>query len=125
MGHPSSQLLIGVFDYDLNLTGFDSHDAIGRITVDVTNFCPSTEYVLTYNLFRSVLDNDRKPNGKITIRLRIEYDSFQNFSLGALTFRPSNYINVSQKRDFNVAYFTCNGEENNNQFSMEDLTAYR
>jgi C2 domain len=125
MAHPSSQLLIGVFDYDDGRGGLDFHDPVGRITVDVTNFAPSTEYVLSYNLYESVLDNVRVPRGKITIRLRLEYDNFQKFSLGALALRPTNHVNISKKADFKVAYFTCNGEENINRFSMEDLTAYR
>jgi hypothetical protein len=45
--------------------------------------------------------------------------------MGSLTLRPGNYVNISKKVDFRVAYFTCNGEENLNRFSMEDLTAYR
>jgi hypothetical protein len=64
-------------------------------------------------------------SGKITIRLRIEYESFQKFGLGALTFRPINHINLARINDFRAAYFVCNGEEDLNRFSMEYLTAYR
>lgn len=125
MSHPSSQLMLGVFDYDHHRGGLDDHDPAGRVTVDVTNFAPSTDYVLSYEIYASVLNNVRKPRGKVTIRLRIEYDDFQKFSLGALSLRPLNHINVPKKTDFKVAYFTCNGEENIDRFSMGDLTAYR
>jgi hypothetical protein len=125
MGHPSSQILIGVFDYDVNHAGIGSHDPVGRITVDVTNFSPSTEYVLSYHLYESVLDKVRESRGTLTIRLRIEYDNFQDFSLGSLKMRPSNTVHVTRRGDFRVAYFTCNGEENTNRFKMEDLMAYR
>ena len=27
------------------------HDLIGRVSVDVTNFYPDTEYLLTYNIY--------------------------------------------------------------------------
>ena len=45
--------------------------------------------------------------------------------MGALRPRPVNYINLSQNNDFKCAYFVIHGEENINQFKMEDLTAYR
>jgi hypothetical protein len=125
VGHPSSQLLVGVFDYDVNRIGVGSHDKIGRISVDVTNFHPDTEYILTYNLFSSVLDNVRTPNGKLTIRLRLECESFTKYALGTLKVPPLNYVNLAKKNDFRTAYFVCNGEENINRFSMEDLTSYR
>jgi hypothetical protein len=114
-----------VFDYDVNVTGFGSHDKIGRISVDVTNLHPNTEYILAYNLFESVLDNDRTPSGKLTIRLRFEYESFTKFALGTIKIPPVNYINLTKKGDFRTAYFVCNGEEDINRFAMEDLTAYR
>jgi hypothetical protein len=54
----------------------------------------------------------------------MEYDC-RKFVLGALRPRAINHINLSKKNDFKAAYFVCNGEENINRFSMEDLTAYR
>ncbi|KAG7337322.1 C2 domain containing protein [Nitzschia inconspicua] len=125
IAHPSSQLQIGVFDFDVARGGLNSHDPAGRITVDVTNFSPLTEYVLSYNIYESVLDDVRQPRGKITIRLRIEYDSFQKFSIGALTIRPKNHVNIPYISDFKAAYYTCNGEENMQRYSMQALTAYR
>lgn len=125
VGHPGSQLLIGVFDYDVNHTGLGSHDKIGRISVDVTNFHPDTVYILTYNLFSSVLDNRRTPNGTLTIRLRLECRSFTRYALGTLTVPPLNHINLAKKSDFRTAYFVCNGEENIDRFSMENLKSYR
>lgn len=124
VAHPSSQLLIGVFGYYINRTGLGSHDAIGRISVDVTNLHPDTEYLLTYNLYASHLDSNRSPRGKLTIRLRFEYDDFKKYALGTLALPPVNYINVSKNDQFLAAYFVCNGKENVNRYSMEDLTAY-
>ena len=126
VSHPSSQLHIGVFDYDLGLRGIRSHDPIGRISVDVTNFRPGTEYVLSYNLFESILNNYREPNGTITIRLVFEYDSFRQYALGGVKQLPQiNHINVARKNDFKVAHFVCNGEEDLNQFNLKDLIAYQ
>lgn len=46
--HPSSLLLIGVFDYDL----LTEHDPIGRIVIDTGNFESNTSYLLHYNLYQ-------------------------------------------------------------------------
>lgn len=49
MMHTSSQLFLGVFDYDSN--AFSDHDFIGRVSVDLSNFQPDTVYVLNYKLY--------------------------------------------------------------------------
>jgi len=124
--HPSSQLHIGVFDYDLGMRGIRCHDPIGRISVDITNFRPGTEYVLSYNLFESILNNEREPNGTITIRLMFEYDSFRQYALAGVKGAPHiNHVNVARKDDFKMAHFVCNGEEDLNQFNLKDLLAYQ
>ena len=50
MMHTSSQLFLGVFDYDAT-SPVDNHDFIGRISVDLSNFQPDTVYVLKYKLY--------------------------------------------------------------------------
>ena len=126
MAHPSSQILIGVFDYDSEKNvAFNSHDAIGRISIDITNFRRDTEYVLTYDLYRSVLDNERQTYGTLTVRLRLEYDSFREFVKGSLELPPINYMNLPQKNAFKTSYFVVHGEENLQRFDMEAINAYR
>lgn len=49
MMHTSSQLFLGVFDYDGNV--LNDHDFIGRVSVDLSNFQPNTVYVLKYKLY--------------------------------------------------------------------------
>lgn len=49
MMHTSSQLFLGVFDYDGNT--LSDHDFIGRVSVDLSNFQPDTVYVLQYKLY--------------------------------------------------------------------------
>jgi hypothetical protein len=72
MMHPSSQLFLGVFDYDKGI--FDDHDLVGRVSVDLTGFYPDTEYLLTYNIFPTAKTSyTREAMGTITFRLRIEY----------------------------------------------------
>ena len=122
--HPSSQVLIGVLDYDSE-RGLNSHDAIGRISVDITNFRADTEYLLKYNLFKSVLDDDRSSLGTLTLRLRIEYDSFREFVKGSFTIPPFNYINLPKKSDFKTAFFVCHGDENLQKFDLQVMKSYK
>jgi hypothetical protein len=54
--HPSSDLQIGIFDHDRELSplqlvsrlyGDDLHDPVGRIQINTSNFLPNTVYTLT------------------------------------------------------------------------------
>lgn len=124
--HPSSQILIGVFDYDSGTAfNIDSHDAIGRVSIDVTNFRFDTEYVLTYDLHREVLANERRIYGTITVRLRLQYDSYRDMIMGSLRLPPINHVNLPSKQAFKTSYFVVHGEENLEQFDMAAVTAYR
>jgi len=49
MSHTSSQLFLGVFDADGG--SLNSHDLVGRVSVELSNAVPDTEYFLTYNLY--------------------------------------------------------------------------
>jgi len=122
--HPSSQVMIGLVDFDAE-NGMDDHDPIGRATIDITNFRPSTEYLLTYDLHKSVLDEERPKAGTVTVRLRVEYDSYRDFLKGSLAPPPHNYINLSKKHDFKTSYFVCNGEEVIGKFDMDAIKSYR
>jgi hypothetical protein len=124
VAHPSSQVLVGVFDFDSE-KGLNSHDAVGRVSIDITNFRANTEYLLTYDLYRSALDNERKADGTITVRLRLEYESYRDFVKGSLQLPALNYINLPRKVDFKTSHFVCNGEEDLQKFDMEAITAYR
>merc|ERR1712238_80830 len=74
MSHPSSYLNIGVFDYDAGVSDqIASHDLIGRVSVDLTNFRSATEYVLRYDIYPSArIIAGRKSRGKVMIRLRMD-----------------------------------------------------
>jgi hypothetical protein len=124
IAHPSSQLLLGVLDYDSD-KGVNNHDAIGRISIDITNFRADTAYLLTYDLYSSVLDDVRKTFGTITVRLRLEYDSYRDFVQGSLKLRDLNYINLPRRTDFLTAFFVCNGEENLQKLDMGAIVAYK
>jgi hypothetical protein len=58
ISHPSSDLLLGLFDYDpelspiqvLSRTTSDLHDPIGRLVVELSKFLPNTTYLLKVRL---------------------------------------------------------------------------
>ena len=87
----------------------------GRISVDFTNFRSDTEYVLHYHLFKSSLDDDREPSGRISIRLRLKTNGgYRSVFMHSLKPPAVNYINVANKNDFHSAHFVCNGEVRKN-----------
>lgn len=122
--HPSSQVLVGVLDYDSE-KGINAHDPIGRVSIDITNFRADTDYLLTFDLHKSVLDDERPVVGKLTVRLRIEYDSYREFVKGALALPPFNYLNLAKKTDFKTSFFVCHGEENLQKLDMDAIQSYR
>ena len=74
MINPSSQLFLGVFDYDASI--IDDHDFIGRVTVELTPFSPRTEYILNYNLMRFPRAGKReKKFGQITVSYFCNFQS--------------------------------------------------
>jgi len=67
--YPSSVINLGVFDYDQGVAAMSDHDFVGRVSVDVTNLCPGTEYQLNYTLYDTALIEKRKSNGTIKVSL--------------------------------------------------------
>jgi C2 domain len=122
MAHPSSQLCIGVFDFDGSPIG--DHDLVGRVSVDLTNLRRDTEYVLSYNLFPSARVLSRDIMGKITLRLRIELPDERKPVLASLEPPEPVYVNVMNKRDFNVIRQTCLGKYDEEAYSVNTLKSY-
>lgn len=86
--HSSSQLFLGVFDYDVGFNPTDDHDPIGRVSVDLSNLRKNTLYVLKYHLYTSARVTKRKRNGSITIRLRLEIPDERKMLLSSLEPPP-------------------------------------
>jgi hypothetical protein len=61
INHPSSILMLGVFDYDAATT----HDPIGRVIVNMANFQSDTTYLLHYALH----DDPKQEDVRIRYRL--------------------------------------------------------
>jgi Ca2+-dependent lipid-binding protein len=107
--HPSSQLYIGLFDFD-SATSLDAHDPIGRVGIDVTNFRPSTEYTMTFDLYTSALVTKRKSKGSVTVRIRVEWANERKALLTSLSIPPDIYINVGNKKEFLCSHYTTMGK---------------
>lgn len=120
--HPASMLYIGCFDFDLGIAG---HDALGRVSVNISNLQKNTEYVLKYELFPSSNVTDRKSAGFITIRLRVDYKDEKAALLVALKPRPKFHVNVHKEKSLQVVQYTCYGEHGSTDDQGFDLTVFR
>jgi hypothetical protein len=106
--HPSSQLMLAVLDYD-SVNPMDDDDPIGRVTIDPSNFRPMTDYTMQFELVTSSLVANRKKNGTITVRVRVEWESERKALIKAAMPPPQIYVNVSQHRDFLAAHYAIAG----------------
>lgn len=121
MGHASSQISIGVFDFD---AGFSDHDLIGRVSVDLTNLRPNTEYLLTYNLYPSARVSGRDIQGKIRIRLRLDIPDERKVALSVLEPPHPIFVNMKKGKDFRVIRQTCLGKHDVETYNMKTLRSY-
>ena len=110
MFHSSSQLFLGVFDYDDGPNPADDHDLIGRVSVDLSNLRQDTTYMLKYNIFTTARMSDRKSKGTITIRLRLEIPDQRKLLLANLEPPPDIYVNVKKRKDYKLVHYTCTGK---------------
>lgn len=115
IGHASSQIFLGVFDFD---AGFDNNDLIGRVSIDITNLRPNTEYLLTYNIYPSAIVSGREIKGKVNIRLRLEIPDERKLALSILSPPVPTYVNVHRRKDFNLVRQTCLGKVDVDRYSI-------
>lgn len=123
MMHTSSKIHIGVFDFD---AGFATdHDICGKVSIDLANLLPDTEYLLVrlkslsvafdcseshlilsllqrYNLYENSVRLDRKPKGIIMVRLRMELKEERDLILSNLAMPPEFFVNVKDGKDFDL-----------------------
>jgi hypothetical protein len=116
--HPSSQLLLGVFDHD---SGFDDHDLIGRVSIDITNLRKDTEYLLSYNIYPSARVSGREVQGQVTVRLRIEMEDERKLALATLEPPPLASVNVRNGKDFRVVRGTVYGKTDTARYSIKTI----
>jgi hypothetical protein len=71
-----------------------------------------------------MLDNDRQPDGKITIRIRIDFHDYRLLSY-TLKLPDIHSLNLPNRFEFMTVYYVCHGDEDMNRFSLETLYAYQ
>jgi hypothetical protein len=105
------------------------HDPIGRVQVNLSTFHPDTLYTLCYPLYYGENSEEAvKPNGKVWIRLRIEWvDVRRALITAALPPSPPVFVTVARPVDFQVAHYTTEGAVSNicrlvNRFINVELT---
>lgn len=119
--HSSSQLFLGVFDYDDGINPADDHDLVGRVSVDLSNLRRDTLYTMKYNLYTTARMSGRKRKGSITIRLRIEIEDERSLLLSAIEPPPDMFVNTKTRKEFRVVRFTCTGKYNMEKYSMKTI----
>lgn len=119
--YPSAELFVGVFDYDGS--DINDHDPCGRVSIDISKFVPKMEYVVAYNLYESKRDPTRKPQGTITLRIRVEFNE-REMLLKSLEYPSEMLINCRRRKDWELARFTCEGKERLDQYSLTTITGY-
>ena len=123
MMHSSSQLFLGVFDYDEGINPADDHDLVGRVSVDLSNLRKDTLYTLKYNIYTTARMSNRKSKGSITVRVRLEVEDDRKLLLSAIEPPPKMYVNVKTRREFRVVRYTCTGKYNMEKYSMKVINS--
>jgi hypothetical protein len=121
--HSSSQLFLGVFDYDDSLNPADDHDLVGRVSIDLTNLQKDTVYTLKYEIFDTARMTQREGRGFITARVRLEIDDDRKLLLSNLEPPPQMYVNVNNRKEFRVIRYTCTGKYDMDKYSMKVINS--
>eukprot|EP00555_Chaetoceros_dichaeta_P001410 CAMPEP_0198276946 /NCGR_PEP_ID=MMETSP1447-20131203/65586_1 /TAXON_ID=420782 /ORGANISM="Chaetoceros dichaeta, Strain CCMP1751" /LENGTH=783 /DNA_ID=CAMNT_0043971933 /DNA_START=345 /DNA_END=2693 /DNA_ORIENTATION=- len=117
MLHPSSQISLGVFDYDIA----SDNDFIGKVSVNLTNLRPETEYVLDYNILKTFMRGEQEIVATMKIRVRIEVDDQRAVALASLLPPPDVYINSARKKEFRSVSNAVDGAVDLNEYKIENV----
>ena len=121
--HPQSLLLLGVFDYDE--PPLESHDAVGRICINLAHFYPDTTYLLHYDLQH----DPRFPphlagRGQVQLRLRVEWTNEVEMHKLSFTAPPKCILNCKTDKCFQVLRYLKRGPVDMETSSMETIKVY-
>jgi hypothetical protein len=124
MRHPTSLLLIGVFDYDE--TPLEHHNAVGRIVIDVSHFYANTTYLLSYNLQHDprVPPDEAAQRGRIHVRLRVEWENELKVQRLMYSALPKCIINCKTDKTFQVLRYLKRGSLDMEQPSMDSVKVF-
>eukprot|EP00934_Nitzschia_sp_Nitz4_P000987 Nitzschia sp. Nitz4//scaffold248_size28759//12858//16752//NITZ4_008109-RA/size28759-snap-gene-0.10-mRNA-1//-1//CDS//3329543992//987//frame0 len=120
--HPSSQLMVGVFDHDRGIADA-SHDPVGRAVVNLTNLRPGTVYTTNYTLYE--ISNDTRVNrGTITLRIQVEIPDNRKMLLGSWSTSLQNDVSVSERQYFRTTHHTLVHGEHPSVLSLRSISSY-
>ena len=118
--HTSSQLFLAVFDSDTH--PLSSHDLVGRVSIDLSNFMSGSVYNLQYILYPTAVCSPRKAEyGSIRIRLRMELEDERTLLLSNFALPMTVYVNVHTKKDFNVIEETVEGGIDTKKYALVSI----
>lgn len=116
--HPSSILMLGVFDYDDN--PLESHDPIGRVVIVPTLFEKETMYTLKYPLY-----HENESRGTLTVRLRIHWHNAADASKAQSFVRPPRFIiNVRTAKAWKTLRYLTRGSTDMTDVTLESVKLY-
>jgi len=102
--HPSSQLMVGLFDHDSGITG-PSHQFVGRVVVNLCNRRAQSLYTETYVLHDSALDG-RETRGTVTLRIRLEIPDGRKALVAGAVPTFNHDVSVAEREYFTVVHKT-------------------
>jgi len=120
--HPTSLLMLGVFDYDE--TPLDSHDPIGHVVINTANFYSDTEYLLRYNLHHDPRQVDEASRGSILIRMRLEWTSEVEAMKASYAAPPKFIINCPTAKSHNILRYLTRGAIDMENPSVDTVKLY-
>lgn len=120
MEHPSSDLRVGVFDFDK----MGNNDLIGRVSVPISHLRPDTEYILNYNLYEDAVTPERKPQGSVKLRLRVEYESPKKVVMANLKPPVEQFINFQNPKQLAMAQGVVEGKTDMVAYGIGTLTMH-
>ena len=116
MSHPSTAIFIAVADYDV---GPLDHEKIGRVAIHLGKFSPGILYTLTYDLHDSSnLIEQGESVGKITVRVRVEYDE-NKLLMESLKPPGQSWVTSKQKKTHRVAKYCTDGPHDEDTFELQ------
>ncbi|KAG7350731.1 C2 domain containing protein [Nitzschia inconspicua] len=126
--HSSSQIHIGLFDYDEFVPGVTKgpsgkHDKIGRVVVNPTNFRPNIVHTLRYHIFTSD-EPDRELRGTLILRCRYESQSERQILFSQLQLQTQYSVSTVGLSDFRCTYYAVANDRHHQTLSLSTLTKY-
>ncbi len=114
--HPSTAIFIAVTDYDV---GPLEHEPIGRAQIQLNKFSPGILYTLTYDLHESAnLLEFGDSVGKITVRIRVEYDEHKVL-MASLKSPDQSWVTSKRKKTHQVAKYCTEGPHDEDTFELQ------